>query len=189
VLRHLERRDVRKRVHKYSEKHRLAMELRLSLAMLFGLSALAVNTHVSIMLAGFGLGLVMSAIGEPRRLARQLFGITEGFFGPLFFVWLGASLQVRELGDHPKFLALGVALGVGAVAAHSVGRLTGQPVALAGIASAQLGVPVAAATLGTEQNLLTPGEPAALIMGALITIAVASFAGLRAARRYADPPT
>jgi Kef-type K+ transport system membrane component KefB len=56
------------------------------------LCALAVFTHVSIMLAGFALGLVISAIGEPRRLARQLFGITEGFFSPLFFVWLGASL-------------------------------------------------------------------------------------------------
>ena len=64
--------------------------------------ALAISTHVSIMLAGFALGLVVAAIGEPRRLARQLFGVTEGFFAPLFFVWLGASLQVRELADHPR---------------------------------------------------------------------------------------
>ena len=47
-------------------------------------------------------------------LARQLFGITEGFFAPLFFVWLGASLQVRELGEHPGLIGLGAALGVGA---------------------------------------------------------------------------
>src|SRR6185312_14412481 len=79
-----------KRLHKYSEQHKFAMELRISLAILFGLAALAVATHVSVMLAGFALGLVLAAIGEPRRLARQLFGITEGFFGPLFFVWLGA---------------------------------------------------------------------------------------------------
>ncbi len=182
VLRHLDRRGVRRRVHKYSEKHRLAMELRLSLIMLFTLSALAVATHVSIMLAGFALGLVMSAIGEPRRLARQLFGITEGFFGPLFFVWLGASLQVRELAERPAFLALGLALGFGAVVAHCAGRVAGQPLSLGALASAQLGVPVAAATLGTEQALLAPGEPAALIVGALVTIAVTSVAGLRAAR-------
>lgn len=85
------------------------------------------------MLAGFALGLVVSGIGEPRRLARQLFGITEGFFGPLFFVWLG--------------------------------------------------VPVAAATLGTEQQLLAPGESSALMLGALVTIASTSIAGLVAARR------
>jgi Kef-type K+ transport system membrane component KefB len=75
-------------------------------------------------LAGFALGLVISATGEPRRLARQLFGITEGFFAPLFFVWLGASLQVRELAAHP-LLILG--LGVGAILAQGVGRLFGQP--------------------------------------------------------------
>ena len=79
------------------------------------------STHVSIMLAGFALGLVVAAVGEPRRLARQLFGITEGFFGPLFFVWLGASLQVRDLGAHPRLILLGVALGAGAVVAHAAG--------------------------------------------------------------------
>ena len=125
-----------------------------------------------------------SAIGEPRRLARQLFGITEGFFSPLFFVWLGASLQVRELGDHPGFILLGAGLGVGAVLAHCAGRLLGQPLTLAALAAAQLGVPVAAATLGTEQHLLAPGEPSALMLGALLTIAVTSVAGVLAARRH-----
>jgi Kef-type K+ transport system membrane component KefB len=140
---------------------------------------------VSIMLAGFALGLVVSATGEPRRLARQLFGITEGFFGPLFFVWLGASLQVRELGERPGFILLGLGLGVGAVLAHCVGRLLGQPLALAALAAAQLGVPVAAATLGTQQHLLSPGEPSALMLGALLTIAGTSVAGMAAARKKA----
>ncbi|MCV7253780.1 cation:proton antiporter [Mycobacterium hackensackense] len=185
VLRHVERSGTRKRLHHYSEVHRLALELRGSLILLFCLSALAIATHVSIMLAGFALGLVISAIGEPRRLARQLFGITEGFFAPLFFVWLGASLQVRELADHPQFIGLGVALGVGAIAAHTVGRLFGQPLALCVLAAAQLGVPVAAATLGTEQGLLAPGEPSALILGALIAIAATSVAGAVAKRRQA----
>src|ERR1700704_4805122 len=139
VLRYFGRRQ-RKRLHHYSADRREALELRISLIILFGLAALAVTTHVSIMLAGFALGLVISAIGEPHRLARQLFGITEGFFGPLFFVWLGASLQVRELADHPEFVALGVGLGVGAVLAHCVGRLLGQPLALGALAAAQLGL-------------------------------------------------
>jgi len=184
VLRAGDRRGWRKRLHRYSEKRRFALELRLSLIMLFGLCALAVTTHVSIMLSGFALGLVISAIGEPRRLARQLFGITEGFFAPLFFVWLGASLQVRELGEHPPLILLGVGLGVGAVLAHCMGRLFGQPLTLAVLSAAQLGVPVAAATLGTEQHLLAPGEPSALMLGALVTIAATSIAGVVAARRH-----
>ena len=183
ALRAGNRRGYRQRLHRYSHKRGLALELRISLIILFGLCAMAVATHVSIMLAGFALGLVLSAIGEPRRLARQLFGITEGFLGPLFFVWLGASLQVRELGEHPALILLGLGLGVGALLAHGVGRLFGQPITLAVLSAAQLGVPVAAATLGTEQHLLAPGEPSALMLGAVVTVATTAIAGAMAARR------
>jgi len=182
MLRHYDRTGARKRLHQYSQEHDLALELRLNLIILFALAALALSTHVSIMLAGFALGLVVAAIGEPRRLARQLFGITEGFFSPLFFIWLGASLQVRELGQHRAYILLGLGLGVGAVLAHCVGRVLGQPLVLGALSAAQLGVPVAAATLGTEQHLLAPGEPSALILGALVTIATTSIAGRLAAR-------
>ncbi|MBJ7340154.1 cation:proton antiporter [Mycolicibacterium sp.] len=182
VLRWANDKGLRTRLHKYSEKQKFALELRLSLAMLFGLAALAVSTHVSIMLAGFALGLVVASIGEPRRLARQLLGITEGFFAPLFFVWLGASLQVRDLAAHPQYIVLGVALGAGAILAHTAGRLLKQPLTLAVLSAAQLGVPVAAATVGTEEQLLLPGEPAALMLGAIVTIAATSAAGVLAAR-------
>ena len=183
LLRAADRRGLRERLHHYSRDRKFALELRISLIVLFSLCALAVTTHVSIMLAGFALGLVVSGVGEPRRLARQLFGITEGFFGPLFFVWLGASLQVRDLAEHPSLILLGVGLGVGAILAHGVGRLFGQPLTLAVLAAAQLGVPVAAATLGTEGHLLAPGEASALMLGALVTVAATSLAGVFAARR------
>jgi Kef-type K+ transport system membrane component KefB len=185
VLKYGDDRGLRKRLHKYSGQHGFALELRISLLLLFGLAALAISTHVSIMLAGFALGLIIAGIGEPRRLARQLFGISEGFFAPLFFVWLGASLQVRDFGAHPGFILLGVALGVGAVLAHAAGRLLKQPLPLAILAAAQLGVPVAAATLGTEEHLLLPGEPAALMLGAIVAIAATSVAGVLAARHPA----
>jgi Kef-type K+ transport system membrane component KefB len=185
LLRAVDRRGWRQRMHAYSEKHRVALELRTNLFVLFALAALAVSTHVSIMLAGFAVGLVIAAVGEPRRLARQLFGITEGFFSPLFFVWLGASLQVRELGSHPKLILLGVGLGLGAVLAHGAGRLLGQPLTLAVLSAAQLGVPVAAAAIGTEEHLLVTGEASALMFGALLTIACTSIAGALAARGQA----
>jgi Kef-type K+ transport system membrane component KefB len=188
VLWYANRKGWRKRLHHISEEHRWAMELRISLAILFGLSALAAKTHVSIMLAGFALGLVLAAIGEPRRLARQLFGVTEGFFSPLFFVWLGASLQVRDLGAHPWLILLGVALGVGAVIAHAAGSVLKQPPALAILSAAQLGVPVAAATIGTQTHLLRPGEPAALMLGALLTIAATSVAGITVTRVKSAAP-
>jgi Kef-type K+ transport system membrane component KefB len=185
LLRAVDSRGWRQRMHDYSEKHRFALELRTNLLLLFALAALATSTHVSIMLAGFALGLVIATVGEPRRLARQLFGIAEGFFSPLFFVWLGASLQVRELGSQPKYILLGVGLGLGAVLAHCAGRLLAQPLTLAVLSAAQLGVPVAAATIGTQQHLLAAGEASALMFGALLTIACTSVAGALAARGQA----
>jgi Kef-type K+ transport system membrane component KefB len=157
--------------------------MRIYLAILFALAAVATATRVSIMLAGFGFGLAVAAVGEPRRLARQLFALTEGFLGPLFFVWLGASLDVRELADRPSFLVLGVTIGLGAAAVHAAMRVTGQPLPYGGLAAAQLGVPVAAATLGTQLHLLRPGEGAALIVGMFVTLAVAIISAGVAARR------
>ncbi|MFC0448857.1 cation:proton antiporter [Rhodococcus jostii] len=176
-------------LHQESKDRGFALELRINLGVLFALAALAVHAHVSIMLAGFALGLVIAGVGEPRRLAKQLFSITEGFLGPLFFVWLGASLNLRDLGANPSLILLGVALGLAAVAVHCLTRLLGQPIALAALASAQLGVPVAAATIGEQSHLLQPGEPSALILGALITIGSATFAGAMAVRKGFDTHT
>ncbi|MFC9788941.1 cation:proton antiporter [Rhodococcus sp. NPDC127528] len=181
-FRALEYHDLRRRLHRVSEDRKFAMELRINLGILFGLAALAVWSHVSIMLAGFALGLAVAAVGEPRRLARQLFGITEGFFGPLFYVWLGASLNLRELVDHPSYTVLGLVLGLATVAVHCAARLLGQPLSLGALAAAQLGIPVAAATIGTQLHLLNEGEAPALILGALVTIGFASVAGGVAAR-------
>ena len=188
VLEHFERTGTRRRLHHLSEDHNFALELRISLLILFGLAALANRTHVSVMLAGFSFGLAVAAVGEPRRLARQLFALTEGFFGPLFFVWIGATLDLRSLGAHPKYVLLGVLLGAGAVLAHVVPRLTGQPANYGVIAAAQLGVPIAAVALGTQRDVLKAGEPAALLLGAVLTIAAATVAADRAARASAEKP-
>jgi Kef-type K+ transport system membrane component KefB len=183
VLRFTESLGWRKHLHHLSERRKFALELRINLAILFGLAAIAQTAGVSIMLAGFAFGLAVAAVGEPRRLARQLFAVTEGFFGPLFFIWLGASLDLSALGRHPALIGLGLALGLGAALTHLAPRLMGQPVSLGALAAAQLGVPVAAATLGTQSHLLADGEPAALILGALVTIAIASVAATLAAGR------
>jgi hypothetical protein len=37
--------------------------------------------------------------------------------------------------------------------------------------------------LGTEQHLLAPGEPSALMLGAVVTVATTAIAGAMAARR------
>lgn len=183
VFRVMVRSGFQERLHRVSEKRGFALELRVNLVLLFALAALATSMHVSVMLAGFALGLALSAVGEPRRLARQLFGLTEGFLGPLFFVWLGASLDLRALVEDPVYVGLGLALGLSAVAVHALARLLGQPLSLAALSAAQLGIPVAAATVGTQLGLFAPGEAPALLLGALVTIGIAAVAGGLAVRR------
>ncbi|HKU03152.1 MAG TPA: cation:proton antiporter [Arthrobacter sp.] len=185
VLRWLERSGTRGRVHDVSEERKFALELRIQLALLFALSGLAVAGHVSVMLAGFSFGLVVAAVGEPRRLAHQLFAVSDGFLGPVFFVWLGASLDLRALAGTPGMVLLGICLGAGTLLVHGSLRLLGQPLPLAVLSASQLGVPVAAATIGSQLDLLEPGEASALILGALITIGASAAAGSRAARTFA----
>jgi len=180
LVRLSEKRGWRAAAHRKSQERGFALELRISLLILLVLAALAQQTRVSIMLAGFCLGLAVGAVGEPHRLARQLFALSEGVFGPIYFVWLGASLELRELARHPAMIVLGVVLGVAAIAVHAATALTHQQPSYAIMAAAQLGVPVAAATLGQQLGLLKPGEAAALLLGALITIAATVLAGRRA---------
>lgn len=186
MMRVAEERGWRRRVHRVSEERRFAVELRVSLVGLFLLAAVATRMHVSVMLAGFAMGLAVAAVGEPRRVAKQLFAIEEGFFAPLFFVWLGARIDLRDLVAHPRFILLGLALGAGAIVAHLAMRVIGQPVPLGVLAAAQIGVPVAAVTVGEQLHLLVPGEAAALILGALVTITGAALAAGPAARSAPD---
>jgi Kef-type K+ transport system membrane component KefB len=183
VLRELADRDLIARLQTISVRHNFGIEMRVSLAALFALAGLAVNVHVSVMLAGFAFGLALSAVGTPRRLASQLFAVTEGFLGPIFFIWLGASIDLRALTHHPRLVVLAIGLAAGSTVIHALGRFLGQPLPLATLAGAQLGVPVAAVALGAGNQLLAPGEGGAILGAAVLTLGVAAVSGA-AARRY-----
>ena len=170
------------RMHKLSRRRNFGLELRVQLIALFALAGLAQQLGVSVMLAGFACGLSLAAQGEPRRLARQLFAVNDGFLGPVFFVWLGASLDLRALAEQPRMIALAGALALGALTVHAAARLLGQPLPLAILAGAQLGVPVAAVTIGTHNNLLSSGEGGAIMAAALVSVATTSIAAAFAAR-------
>ena len=188
VLRAFHRSGHWRRLHKFSEKRKFALELRINLVILFSLAALASSTHVSIMLAGFAFGLVLAAIGEPRRLAKQLFAVTDGFFAPLFFVWLGAAINLRDLVTHPSAIWLGLVLGGATLVVHSAIRVLGLPLPLGVLSAAQLGVPIAAVTVGTQLGVMGDGEPAAILLAAMITIGAATLAGAAASKAGLTKP-
>lgn len=163
------------RVRRRSKQRRWALDLRLSLLVLFALSWIAQESGTSVLVAGFGAGLLVAALGGPQRLFTQVRGVADGFFVPLFFVVLGARLQLGALIEHPSILRLTVALLILNVAIHLLAAgLTRQRASAALIATAQLGVPAAVVTLGLQEEVLNAAQGAAIITAALASLLIAT---------------
>lgn len=172
---------------KRESKHRhWALQLRLSVLLLRALAAIAEGTGGSLLVAGFAAGIVLRRFDEPNRLAQQLTGLASGFFVPAFFVLLGASLDLSALVHSASAIGLALAMAIGATAVHVVGSLaSGKEARLpAGLlASAQLGLPAAAAALGLASGLLGPAVAAAVVAGGVLTLIPASAGALLLARK------
>ena len=163
------------RVRHLSKRRHWALDLRLSLLVLFVLAWLAQKGGTSILIAGFSAGVMVAVVGGPKRLSTQMRGVADGFFVPLFFVVLGARLDLAGLA-HPDVLAL-----VGALAALNVlihllaAALLHRAVAGGLAATAQLGVPAAVASLGLSEHVLSPSTATAIVASALVSLAVSSY--------------
>lgn len=163
---------------KRESKHRhWALQLRIAVLLLLVLGAIAEHTGASLLVAGFAAGIVIRQFHEPHRLVDQLTGLATGFFVPAFFVLLGATLDLNGLVRSPSAIALALAMALGATLVHILAALAsgrGQRLASGLLASAQLGLPAAAAALGLATGALTPPVAAALVAGGCLTLIPAS---------------
>ncbi len=165
-------------------------QVRISLVLLLGLSAIAQETGASTLVAGFLAGMVLVRLHESDRLVVQFSGVANGFFVPLFFVLLGAELNLRALLTSPSRIVLAIGLVLAAVVTHVIAaRVAGHEkfIATGLAASAQLGMPAAAASLGLSSGLLGPAEAAALVAGGCLTLIPATIGSLLLARGSAPP--
>jgi Kef-type K+ transport system membrane component KefB len=171
-----------------SQQRGWALDLRLSLLVLFGLAALATSFGTSTLIAGFGAGMIVALAGEPRRLTQQLVGLAEGFFVPFFFVTLGAKLDFRSLASSRSDIALVGMLFAAILVCHiAVARVMRMPVGAGLLASAQLGLPAGVVALGLTEHILRAGQGAAIVATALLTLG-ASAAGAALLARSGAPP-
>jgi Kef-type K+ transport system membrane component KefB len=183
-MRAVRRTDRWQTVRKLSKRRGWALDLRIGLAVLFALAALATAFGTSILIAGFTGGVVLAATGEPRRLGQQLVGVAEGFLVPLFFVVLGARLQFGALFTSGRSLLLFAGLAVAATAVHVlVAVVLRRPVAVGLLGTAALGVPSAVVSIGLAQGVLDAGQAAAVVSAVLVTIAVSALGGVLLGRR------
>lgn len=98
---------VTRSIRDQSRKRGWAIDLRMSILVLFTLAWAATRFGTSILIAGFATGAIVALLGEPRRVAQQLVGLGEGLFIPVFFVDLGARLDPAALLGDPRALILG----------------------------------------------------------------------------------
>jgi Kef-type K+ transport system membrane component KefB len=176
-----------RRLRAQSRERGWALDLRIALAALITLAWLATETGTSVLLAGFGAGLIVAWVGGPERLGFQVRGVGQGFLIPVFFVLLGARLNVRALATDPGNLVLAaslVALNVGVHCLAAVASRQRLPTGL--VSAAQLGVPAAVVALGLTEDVIDAGQGAAIVVAALLSVGVcATGAALLAGPRRA----
>ena len=168
-------------VKRESKERGWALQLRISVLLLLFLAAIAERTGASVLVAGFAAGIVLRQFHEPHRLVHQLAGLAAGFFVPAFFVLLGATLDLRGLVSSPSAIALAVAMAAAGTAIHVVAAVVAgseRRVPSGLLASAQLGLPAAAASLGLATGALAPPVAAALVAGGCLTLIPATAGSL-----------
>jgi Kef-type K+ transport system membrane component KefB len=189
LLSRLRRSGVIHRVGELSIKRSWGLRLRISTLLLLGLSSIAAAAGASTLLAGFVAGAVLARLQDSERLGIQLIGLANGFFVPLFFVLLGARLDFRALYGDPNALIFVVAMLAGSLAIHVTAALVAAPHPhgwTSGlVASAQLGLPAAAASIGLQSRALSPAIASAIVAAGCLSLIPATIginlAGSRAA--------
>ncbi|HEV3072160.1 MAG TPA: cation:proton antiporter [Solirubrobacteraceae bacterium] len=162
-----------RRVRHLSKQRHWALDLRLSLLVLFLLAWIAQKSGTSVLIAGFGAGVMVALIGGPKRLSTQVRGIADGFFIPLYFVVLGAQLDLKGLFSEPAMLALaGMLVTLNVLIRLAAVLLTRRPLYMGLAASAQLGVPAAVASIGLALGVLSSTVATAIVTAAVVSLGV-----------------
>lgn len=178
-------------VRALSKQRHWALDLRAALLVLFLLAWIAQESGTSVLIAGFGAGVTVALVGGPKRLSTQIRGVAEGFFVPLYFVVLGAQLDLGGLVEHPQMIALVGALAALNVMIHlAAGSVARLPVGAGLAASAQLGVPAAVASLGLADGVLSSEVATAIVAASIVSLGVCTIGlGLLLAGEGSSPHT
>lgn len=167
-----------------SKRNGQALDFKQSLMILFGLAFVAYEFKVSFLVPGFAAGAVVALIGEPRRFTKQLVGLAEGFFIPMFFVTLGAELDFNALLHSRPNIELALYIALATTVVHLVvAALVRLPLQSGLAACSQLGLPAAVASLGTANGMLDPVQAAAIVAASMLSVIICT-AGTLMLQRY-----
>lgn len=179
-----------RQIRREGKRRGWAIDLRVSVLVLVTLAFLAQKAGASILIAGFGTGLVVGAAGGPKRLSREVLGLGQGFLVPLFFVLLGARLDLRALASGHDAVLLALVLAALTVLVHVLASaaIHARP-AIGLLASAQMGVPAAVISLGLSAHTIDQAQASAIFCAALASIgAMTVGAAILRRQQQAAPP-
>lgn len=156
------------------------ISIRGTMLLLFGFVALSqFMGQEGILLGAFLSGLLLSFFLHKDRslLALKLDGMGFGFFIPIFFVMVGVKFDPSSLKEFDQ--SLYIFLGLMALIMFLVKvvpsviwvRIFGWRRSIAGgfLLSARLGLVIAAASVGLELNVISPGINSSFIIMAILT--------------------
>jgi Kef-type K+ transport system membrane component KefB len=186
----LRRLELVQRIRAEGKRRTWAIDLRLAVVVLVSLAFIAQKVGASLLVAGFGTGLVVAAIGGPKRLSQEVLGLGQGFLVPLFFVLLGAKLDMRALANSHKAVILAGVLVAATLAVHVLASVVIRaPKAVGLLASAQMGVPAAVIAIGLPAKAIDQAEASAIFCAALVSIGISSWgAAILRRAQAADAP-
>jgi Kef-type K+ transport system membrane component KefB len=180
---------VGKSFRQLSKESDWALEMVIYLIVLFTLCFLSAQFGMSTIVAGFVTGAAATVIRVPgKRFREQLKGI-EAFFIPCFFVILGAKIDVRALFTSVSNLELALLIAVGALVVHIVvAKILRLPMSAGFMAASSMGLPAAMVSTGLTDGILTPGQSAAIVAAALLSLVFASIGVSMFARQNQNVP-
>lgn len=149
--------------------------LTLTVILIFGFTAEVVGNMAAIT-GAFLAGLMFARSAEKEHIERGMHTLAYSFFVPIFFVQIGLSLNLREIGLNT--LGFVISIVIIAILSKFIGSGIGTRIAgFSWLESAQLGagmisrgeVGLILATVGIEQNYLDQADFSAIIAMVLVT--------------------
>jgi CPA2 family monovalent cation:H+ antiporter-2 len=194
----IRRKGVRAHLTHWLTKHsHFETGVRATFALLFTLGSLSLFLGFHTILGAFVAGLIVRELTpQASHLGKKLEGMGYGFFVPLFFILVGAKVDLAPLLIDPSALGVVVVIIVAgmvtklagvSVATRTAGISSRESLALGCFHSARLSLIIAAAGICLDLSLIPMAIFSGMILLAVISSLMGPFLGKILLRR-APPP-
>lgn len=155
------------------------IKVRGAITMLMVFVVLATALGIEIILGAFLAGMIISLLKRPEDtdLVHKLESFGFGFFIPIFFILVGANLNLGALVESPESLLLLPLLFVVAMAAKLLPALLlkrlgswREALAAGALLNTHLSVEIAVVVIGMQLGLLSSAANAVIILFAVLTV-------------------